>query len=152
MKASAQRLWPTALSEQTILRIIFAPFGTGGDLCGSVCGLEAFFSLSRLPRKIRGLEQLVYAGFVNMSFWGLRGVQVHHRLAKYQRRRNGPPGCQNALLCCQVGKPAWYGAASLREAWQNSWLTPPRLRSLIGLHERSAPRGVFGDACRGRNG
>jgi hypothetical protein len=83
---------------------------------------------------------------------GLRGGQVHHRLAKYQRRRNGPPGCQNALLCCQVGKPAWYGAASLREAWQNSWLTPPRLRSLIGLHERSAPRGVFGDACRGRNG
>ncbi|MEA3164369.1 MAG: hypothetical protein QOE88_2187 [Verrucomicrobiota bacterium] len=141
MKASAQRLWPTALSEQTILRIIFAPFGTGGDLLRQRVRPRGIFFSKSTPAEDTRPRAI-----------GLRGGQVRHRLAKYQRRRNGPPGCQNALLCCQVGKPAWYGAASLREAWQNSWLTPPRLRSLIGLHERSAPRGVFGDACRGRNG
>ncbi len=32
---------------------------------------------------------------------------------------------------------------------QNSWLTPPQLRSLIALDEMAAPRGVSGYAYRG---
>ena len=69
-------------------------------------------------------------------------VGLHWNAERISRER------MRILLVRRPGAPRGRRGVFGRRLKLNSWLTPLRLRSLIGLHEVSAPRGVSGCACR----